>query len=319
MEPNRLATLLTLALLAPTAPAAAQQGSASVSAHRTTGAITIDKLRQREPEVGAPGTERTVIRVLRDDRALYIGVRAYDTDPRAIRATQLRRDGSRQEELRWASGPPQSNDRVELSLLPVFISRMPKPLPPSFFRRPADIVAPELLGCTLTVTHRSSAAQAPTRLSVVITEVEAYLGTRDPASHVWKGRRTKSVLHLYSPPGTWYVYKSHGLHWCCNLTCLGTEEGHAVLLRGVRATDARTLGLFRRRRGSKVKERDLTNGPGKLTQALGVDLSLDGVLMAGSWAEVFAGEVPSPQSSVRITPRIGLTRAIDWPLRWVVK
>ena len=260
-----------------------------------------------------------MIRVLRDDRALYIGVRAYDTDPPAIRATQLRRDGSRQEELRRASGPPESNDRVELSLLPVFISRMPEPLPVAFFKRPADIVAPELLGCTLTVTHRSSAAQAPTRLSAVITEVEAYLGVTDPASHVWKGRRTKSVLHLYSPPGTWYVYKSHGLHWCCNLTCLGTEEGHAVLLRGVRATDARTLGLFRRRRGSKVKERDLTNGPGKLTQALGVDLSLDGVLMAGSWAEVFAGEVPSPQSSVRITPRIGLTRAIDWPLRWVVK
>lgn len=196
---------------------------------------------------------------------------------------------------------------------------MPKPLPLSFFRRPADIVAPELIGCTLTVVQRRSDS-APQRLCATITEVEAYLGVTDPASHVWKGRRTKAVLHLYSPPGTWYVYKSHGLHWCCNLTTLGPDEGHAVLIRGVLTTDARTLEVFKRRRGSKVKERDLTNGPGKLTQALGIDISLDGVRMAGSWAEVSSGG-PSrnTQHSILTTPRIGLTRAVDWPLRWVTK
>jgi DNA-3-methyladenine glycosylase len=188
---------------------------------------------------------------------------------------------------------------------------MPRPLPTSFFKRPADIVAPELLGCQLVVTTR---AQAPNRLRATITEVEAYLGTSDPASHVWKGRRTPTIENLYAPPGTWYVYKSHGLHWCCNLTTLGPDEGHAVLLRGVLATDARTLGVFKRRRGPKVKERDLTDGPGKMTQALGIDRSLDGVKMAGSWAEVLPGKSESP---IRVTPRIGLTRAVDWPLRWI--
>lgn len=196
---------------------------------------------------------------------------------------------------------------------------MPKPLPLSFFKRPAHVVAPELLGCTLIVTRGSLRAQAPTRLSATITEVEAYLGTTDPASHVWKGRRTKSVLHLYSPPGTWYVYKSHGLHWCANLTTLGKDEGHAVLLRGVLTTDARTLQVVRRRRGSKVKEKDLTNGPGKLTQALGIDFGLDGVLMHRSWATVHPGLRTSEFGPVSVTPRIGLTRAVDWPLRWIVK
>ncbi len=197
---------------------------------------------------------------------------------------------------------------------------MPKPLPLSFFKRPADVVAPELLGCVLTVSRPTGrTARPPDRLTAVITEVEAYLGVRDPASHVWNGRRTKAVLHLYSPPGTWYVYKSHGLHWCCNLTCLGSEEGHAVLLRGVLTTDARTLQVAKRRRGA-VAQKDLTNGPGKLTQALGIDRSLDGVLMAGSWAQVFAAEKSrNTQHSILITPRIGLTRAVDWPLRWVMK
>jgi len=193
---------------------------------------------------------------------------------------------------------------------------VPKPLPLSFFRRPADIVAPDLLGCTLTVVQRRSTS-ASQRLTATITEVEAYLGTTDPASHVWKGRRTPTVENLYAPPGTWYVYKSHGLHWCCNLTTLGKDEGHAVLLRGVLTTDARTLEVFKRRRGSKVKERDLTNGPGKMTQALGIDIDLDGLKMASSHAVVSRGT--KHEAPVVVTPRIGLTRAVDWPLRWVVK
>lgn len=195
---------------------------------------------------------------------------------------------------------------------------MPKPLPLSFFKRPADVVAPELIGARLIVTHRNSRAQAPVRLSAYITEVEAYLGTGDPASHVWKERRTKSVLHLYSPPGTWYVYKSHGLHWCANLTTKGKDDGHAVLLRGVIAADEATLKAFQRRRGPKVPVRALSDGPGKLTQALDLDISLNGVKMAGSVAEVFAGNGALDGYETRVTPRIGLTRAVDWMMRWVV-
>ncbi len=192
---------------------------------------------------------------------------------------------------------------------------MPKPLPLSFFRRPAGVVAPELLGCTITVTQRASRADAPMRLRATITEVEAYLGTADPASHVWQGRRTPVTENLYAPPGTWYVYKSHGLHWCCNLTTLGFDEGHAVLLRGVIAQDAQTLKVVQRRRGG-VAQKDLTNGPGKLTQALGIDIDLDGMKMASSHAVVSRGT--KHEAPFVVTPRIGLTRAVDWPLRWVM-
>lgn len=192
---------------------------------------------------------------------------------------------------------------------------MPRPLPVSFFKRPADIVAPELIGCELVVTQRRSRDRSTARLHAYITEVEAYLGVRDPASHVWKGRRTPTTKNLYAPPSSWYVYKSYGLHWCCNLTCQGPEPGHAVLLRGVLIEDPATLKVAQRRRGA-VAQRDLTNGPGKMTQALGIDISLDGVLMAGSWAEVFRGETKSP---IQVTQRIGLTRAVDWPLRWVLE
>lgn len=215
---------------------------------------------------------------------------------------------------------------MEESLHPVFLSRVPKPLPVSFFRRPADVVAPDLIGCSLVVRQRRSSGAGALRLRATITEVEAYLGTADPASHVWKGRRTPTVRNLYAPPGTWYVYRSYGLHWCCNLTAKGPNEGHAVLLRGVLTTDARTLEVAQRRRGA-VAQRDLTNGPGKLTQALGIDISLDGVPMAGSRATVHIGSVvsrgkgsPTPDlGPVLVTPRIGITRAVDWPLRWVVK
>ena len=193
---------------------------------------------------------------------------------------------------------------------------MAKPLPLSFFRRPADVVAPELIGCQLIVT-RSRDPQSPGRLVASITEVEAYLGTTDPGSHVWKGRRTPTVENLYAPPGTWYVYKSHGLHWCANLTTLGPDEGHAVLLRGVVAQDALTLKQFRRRRGSKVAEKNLSDGPGKMTQALGISVDLDGQQMASSYATVSRGT--KHETPVVVTPRIGLTRAVDWPLRWVVK
>jgi DNA-3-methyladenine glycosylase len=199
---------------------------------------------------------------------------------------------------------------------------MPRPLPLSFFKRPADIVAPELIGCRLVVQSRKS----PTRssplvppLTAYITEVEAYLGTTDPASHAWKGRRVPYCENLYAPPGTWYVYLSYGVNWCANLTTLGKDPAHAVLLRGVLAANEETLRTFRRRRGPKPAERNLSDGPGKMTQALGIDVSLDGVTMHRSWATVHPAPRTSHFAPPVVTPRIGLTRAIDWPMRWVVE
>ncbi len=183
-----------------------------------------------------------------------------------------------------------------------------KPLPTSFFGRPADVVARELIGARLI------AELGRTRLSGIISETEAYLGRDDPASHAYRGRRHAGNLHLYGPPATWYVYRSYGIHWCANLVCGRPAPGGAVLLRGLFPLEG--LALMRRRRGA-ADDRRLADGPGKLCQALGITRALDGTAMPRSRVYVVAGD-GKPAGEVRTTPRIGITKAVDWPLRYVL-
>ena len=183
--------------------------------------------------------------------------------------------------------------------------RAGRPLPASFFRRPSEVVAQELIGATL-LTRRRGALTAGR-----IVETEAYLGADDPASHGFQLRRHARNGSLYAPPGTWYVYLSYGIHWCANLTARGAAPGCAVLLRAVEPLEG--LPVIRRRRGG-IGDRWLADGPGKLCQALGIDITLDGMPMARSWAVVLAG---TPAGRIEVTPRIGITKAVDWPLRFV--
>jgi len=171
------------------------------------------------------------------------------------------------------------------------------------------MVAQDLLGATI----RSSIGGRVT--GGLITEVEAYLGHDDPASHAYRGRRHEGNQALYGPPGTWYVYRSYGIHWCANLVCAPDRHGGAVLLRGVLADEG--LDLIRRRRRGASDAR-LTDGPGKLCQALGITRALDGARMRGSSVQVGTnGERPA--GTVLVTPRIGITQAADWPLRFVLQ
>jgi DNA-3-methyladenine glycosylase len=181
-------------------------------------------------------------------------------------------------------------------------------LPASFFARGAEPVARELLGARL----RSRVGGFLTE--GLIVETEAYLGYDDPASHGYRGRRHTGNLNLYGPPGSWYVYRSYGIHWCANLVCRGPGAGSAVLLRGV--WPMRGLEIMRRRRGG-APDPVLTDGPGKLTQALGITRALDGALMARSPVRVYRAETEIP-TAVNVTPRIGITKAVDWPLRFVL-
>jgi len=183
-----------------------------------------------------------------------------------------------------------------------------RPLPQSFFERPADVVARELVGA------RIVSSLGRTRLSGIITETEAYLGRDDPASHAYQGRKHPGNLNLYGPPGTWYVYRSYGIHWCANLVCGKPAPGGAVLLRGVMPIEG--VESMRRRRGG-VAERQLANGPGKLCQALGITRSLDGTLMRQS-AVLVEPAGAAPGGEILVTPRIGISKAVDWPLRFVV-
>jgi DNA-3-methyladenine glycosylase len=177
-------------------------------------------------------------------------------------------------------------------------------LPVSFFRRPAEIVARELIGAVVVSTVRGA------RTAGRIVEVEAYLGYRDPASHGYRHRRHAQNEGLFGPAGHWYVYRSYGVHWCANLVA-GTEvnEG-AVLLRAVEPIEG--IETMRRRRGD-VPDRQLAAGPGRMTQALGISRSLDQHPMRGAPVQIYLGET----GVVAVTPRIGITKAMDWPLRFV--
>ncbi|NOT07153.1 MAG: DNA-3-methyladenine glycosylase [Gemmatimonadales bacterium] len=182
-----------------------------------------------------------------------------------------------------------------------------KPLARAFFDRPAEVVAKDLLGAMIVSTIGGC------RTSGVIVETEAYLGFDDPASHAYRGRRHAGNLNLYAPPGPWYVYLSYGIHWCANLVTGNPAAGAAVLLRAVVPQEG--VPVMRRRRG-KAPDRHLADGPGKLCQALGITRREDGLLMSRSALRVgLVGE--SPAGGIVATPRVGITKAADWPLRFL--
>lgn len=148
-------------------------------------------------------------------------------------------------------------------------------LPREFFARPALDVAHRLLGCVL--EHQT----ADGLVSVMLTEVEAYEGSADPASHAYRGRTARNAV-MFGPPGHAYVYFTYGMHFCVNLVCLPEGTASAVLLRAGRVVEGIGLAAARRavgRNGStrgSGPERELASGPARLCQALGIGRSLDG-------------------------------------------
>jgi DNA-3-methyladenine glycosylase len=181
-------------------------------------------------------------------------------------------------------------------------------LPVDFFRRPAEIVAAELLGTVIVSTIGGEITEAR------IVETEAYLGYDDPASHGYLHRRNARNAALFGPPGSWYVYLSYGMHWCANLVCQEPGHASAVLLRALEPLAG--LEAMRRRRGI-VADRELCSGPGKLCQALGITRELDGRKMHRGPVRAFGPE-REDEPSIVVTPRIGITKAADWPLRFVL-
>ena len=189
------------------------------------------------------------------------------------------------------------------------IERRGRVLPAAFYDRPTELVARELLGATLECTTTDGVASGR------IVETEAYLGPDDPACHAVVGR-TARTWHLHGPPGIAYIYFIYGAHWCFN--AVTREEGHgsAVLVRAVEPMTG--LELMRRRRKTPRRDVDLTNGPGKLCQALGIAGTLDGVRLDRRPLRIL-GASPVADDDVVVTPRVGITQAADWPLRWYVR
>lgn len=179
---------------------------------------------------------------------------------------------------------------------------------PSFFDRPAKLVAPDLLGARLVSTAGGE------RVAGMVVEVEAYTGPDDPASHsAARIGRTRRNASMYGPPGTAYVYLSYGVHWCLNVVTGPIGDPSAVLLRAVDPIEG--LDVMARRRG---RERDLASGPGRLGQAFGVTDSLDAHDLSSPPLRLLPG-LPMPPEEIEVSPRVGVSRARDWPLRFFVR
>jgi DNA-3-methyladenine glycosylase len=144
-----------------------------------------------------------------------------------------------------------------------------EPLSRQFLDRPSIEVAPDLLGCVL--EHES----ADGLVAVALTEVEAYAGEVDPASHAYRGRTARNAV-MFGPPGHAYVYFTYGMHFCVNVVCMPAGTASAVLLRAGRVIAGEDLASRRRFPVSQGSARDLARGPARLCQALGIDRDLDG-------------------------------------------
>jgi DNA-3-methyladenine glycosylase len=147
-----------------------------------------------------------------------------------------------------------------------------------------------------------------------IVETEAYLGEHDPACHAAVGR-TIRTLPLYGPPGTSYVYFIYGMHWCVNAVTRSEGLPSAVLIRALEPLDG--IDLMRRRRPGARRPEELANGPARLCSALGISGAHNGLPLQRPPLLVRKGQ-PVPDDVVTVTARVGISKAADWPLRWIV-
>ncbi len=166
-------------------------------------------------------------------------------------------------------------------------------------------VAPALLGMRLRTAFGGDVPE------VVLDEVEAYAGADDPASHAYRGRTPRNGS-MFGPAGTLYVYRSYGLHWCANIVTGPEGLPHAGLLRGGRPSRGEGIMAARRSRTT-----ELADGPGKLTQALGIDGSLDGTSVVDGPVRLLPAT--GERGAVHTTVRIGITKAADLPWRFVAR
>jgi DNA-3-methyladenine glycosylase len=188
-------------------------------------------------------------------------------------------------------------------------------LPLSFYQRPAEVVARDLLGRYL--LHEVSGA----RLVVKLVETEAYLGAPDRASHAAGGRRTPRNESLYLPGGHAYVYFIYGMHFCMNAVTGEAGVGSAVLLRAGEPIEGSERMTENRGLSRPPRPGDLGGGPGKLCQALSIGRTLDGVLLTEGPLRLTAGE-PVPDEAVARGPRVGVDyagEAATWPLRFAIR
>jgi DNA-3-methyladenine glycosylase len=174
-----------------------------------------------------------------------------------------------------------------------------------FYERPAVEVAKDCLGKIL--VHGETAGQ--------IVEVEAYLGVDDLAAHSARGI-TERTRVIFGPPGRAYVYLIYGIYECLNFVCEPEGSAGCVLIRALQPVAG--LDIMRQRRPAAKRVEDLASGPGRLTLAMGITRKLNGSSLVDGPLRVVRPREERP-FEIDVTPRIGITKCADWPLRFVIR
>lgn len=187
-----------------------------------------------------------------------------------------------------------------------------RPLARDFFNRDPRRVARELLGKVLV---RRDGGQF---LTARIVEVEAYLGENDPAAHAFAGRTLRNAV-LFGPPGYAYIYFIYGNHYCLNVSCEREGRGAGVLFRALEPLTG--VEEMAKARGIEIRKpadlRRLTSGPGRLAEAFGITRDRDnGCDLTSDKSGLWIGDDGWVARGIRLTPRIGITKAADRKLRY---
>lgn len=205
---------------------------------------------------------------------------------------------------------------------------------PDFLENPSDVAAPLLLGCTLTRTITLNGEKH--KLVARIVETEAY-DQDDPASHAFGGPSERNAA-MFGPAGHLYVYVSYGMHHCCNVVCGPEGFGSGCLVRAVEPLEGtaamrelREAGRMskahtgctgkeqaERTRKHPLKLRDLTNGPGKVCAALGIDKELYGHDLTVEPLVLDLAPLP-PGETIGRSPRVGISKNVDAPKRFFIE
>ncbi|MFL6044182.1 MAG: DNA-3-methyladenine glycosylase [Propionibacteriaceae bacterium] len=168
---------------------------------------------------------------------------------------------------------------------------------------PVEEVAPRLLGSVI--------RHGP--VAVRLTELEAYDGATDPASHAYRGRTTRNAV-MFGPPGHLYLYFTYGMHWAGNISCGPEGVGRGVLMRAGEVIEGIEVARSRRGRSS---DRDLARGPGRLTQALGLHPQHKGCDLLGDGPVRLDAATEAP-GMIMVGPRVGVSVEADRPWRfWI--
>ncbi len=227
---------------------------------------------------------------------------------RVVRGTEVRADSSRPgtgNELGEPDGPGVRDN-----------SGLGRLLPREFFEATPDLVAPRLLGKLL--VHRTRAGVLAGR----IVEVEAYLGPHndppDPAAHSHRGPTARNQV-LFGPPAHAYVYAIYGRYFCMNISCEAEGRAGCVLLRALEPVEGLEQMACNRGLAAGASARMLTSGPSRLCQALGLTrTNHNGLDLLDGGSPLQVRDDGYPAAEVVITARIGISVAVDWPMRFAI-